>query len=67
MKTNRDFGLQEALDIIDRSLYGIHELPENGRIEYAHRQMIAMQYPQLVSALLDVMNRPLSSIGRVLK
>lgn len=63
MSAAQDFGLENALNVIDYCLYGIHDLPDNGRIEYAHRQMIAMQYPQLVSALLDVMNRTASRNG----
>lgn len=67
MKTLHDYGLGEAIEIIDRSLYGTHELPESGRLEYAHRQMIVMQHINLVSVLLDVMNRPISRVGRVKK
>ena len=48
--------LDNALTAISRTLYGVQGVPKtpSGQLEYAHRQMIAMQYPHLVAALLHL-------------
>lgn len=58
-----EMALDNALAAISRSLYGVQDVPKtpSGQLEYAHRQMIAMQYPHLVAALLRLQS---GSVGR---
>ena len=51
-----DFGLGNAIDAISRCLYGVQNVPTtpDGELAFAHRQMIAVQHPYLVAALIEV-------------
>ncbi len=54
-----DFGLGNAINAISRCLYGVQNVPTtaDGELQFAHRQMIAVQHPHLVAALIEAQAR----------
>lgn len=60
-----DFGFRRAIEIIYESLHGDAPVPRmaSGRLAPVARQMIALQHPQLIAALIEAQSRSNTTAG----